>query len=419
MPGHAPRGRVTVVGAGIVGVCSALSLIEAGFAVELVDPAEPGSEAQCSYGNAGGICPGSCIPNAMPGLLRQVPGWLADPEGPLYVRLARLPHALPWLLRFLAAGRRSRVGAIADAMRALHRLTFECYEPLVRAAGCAELIQRRGQLFVYEDPRGPAKSALSLAMRRERGVAVEILDADALRELEPALAPIFGGAVYLPEQGQCPNPGRLVAALAAHAARRGARFVRARALGFAFGPDGPVALRTDAGLRPVEHVVIAAGAWSGGLARQLGSRIPLESERGYHVMVRGFDPGLRIQTISAERKFVASPMEDGLRLAGTVEFAGLAAPPDMRRADILLRLARPMFPRMETGAVSRWMGHRPGTPDSIPVIGRAPRHRNVIFAFGHGHQGLIGGSVTGRLVAELVADRPPSIDLAPFRPDRF
>lgn len=415
----AGRGRVTVIGAGIIGVCSANYLLQEGFEVDVIDPEIPGSEGQCSYGNAGGICPGSCIPNSMPGMLPHIPKWLLDPEGPLYVRLAYLPHAMPWLLRFLAAGRKSRVVEIAAAMRALHRLTFDCYEPLIKEAGCEELLQKRGQLFVYEDAQGPEKSSFSLGLRREHGVRVEILNQDELRQLEPSLAPIFKRAVYLPEQGQCPNPGRLVASLAELAARKGARFIRARVNGFEFGPSGPKAVITDQGVIPVEKVVIAAGAWSGELARQLGSSVPFETERGYHVMVKGAETGLRIQTISAERKFVASPMEEGLRLAGTVEFAGLKAKPNMARADILLKQGKVMFPSMKNGEVKRWMGHRPGTPDSIPIIDRSPRHRNVVFAFGHGHQGLIGGSVTGKLVSELMAEMAPSIDLAPFRVNRF
>ena len=413
------KGRVTVIGAGIIGVCSANYLLRDGFRVDVIDPVVPGSPDQCSYGNAGGICPGSCIPNAMPGMARQIPRWLADPEGPIRVRLLHLPHALPWLVRFLAAGRRARVVEIADAMRALHRLTFEAYEPLLKAAGCEDLIQRRGQLFVYEDPRGPEKSGFSIGLRRERGVQVDVLDRDELRQLEPALGPQFQRGVFLPEQGQCPNPGRLVAQLAEHAARQGARFIRAKALGFAPGPSGPVAVRTDRGDHPVEQVVIAAGAFSGSLAGQLGTRVPLESERGYHVMVKSSASTLRIQTISAERRFVAAPMLDGLRLSGTVEFAGLKAPPDMQRAMILLKQGRQMFPDLDTSAVEPWMGHRPGTPDSIPVIERSRRHGNVIFAFGHGHQGMIGGAVTGRIVAELAAGRPSLIDLTPYRSDRF
>jgi D-amino-acid dehydrogenase len=304
-------------------------------------------------------------------------------------------------------------------MRSLHRLTFECYEPLLKAAGCEGLIQRRGQLFVYEDPHGPEESGFSIGLRRERGVEVDILNEAELRRLEPALGPAFKRGVYLPEQGQCPNPGRLVASLAEHAARQGATFIRAKALGFEYGADGPKYIRTESASIPCETVVIAAGAFSGDLVRQLGIAIPLESERGYHVMVESAATGLKIQTLSAERKFVAAPMENGLRLSGTVEFAGLTAKPDMRRADLLLRQGQHMFPGLDTSKVTRWMGHRPGTPDSIPVIERCRRHRNVILAFGHGHQGMIGGSVTGRLVAELAAGRQPSVDLHPFRSDRF
>ncbi|PSJ55996.1 hypothetical protein C7I84_21935 [Mesorhizobium ephedrae] len=412
--------KVTVIGAGIVGVCSANYLLKQGFEVEVIDPALPGSEDQCSYGNAGGICPGSCIPNSMPGVLKNVPKWLMDPEGPLYVRLAYLPHALPWLLRFLAASRKSRVEEIAAAMRSLHRYTFDCYEPLMKEAGCEELLQKRGQLFVYESEDGPAKGAYGLSLRRNHGVRVEILDADQIRQLEPALAPIFKSAVYLPEQGQCPNPGRLVARLAEHAARQGARFIRARVRGFETGPNGASAVLLEGGeRRPVDQVVLAAGAWSAELARQLGDRIPFETERGYHVMIGGAETGLRIQTISADRKFVASPMEEGLRIAGNVEFSGLKMPPNFFRADALLRQARPMFRKPIEGEVKRWMGHRPGTPDSIPVIDRARHAPNVIYAFGHGHQGLIAGSVTGRVVAEMAAGQKTLIDLTPFKAGRF
>jgi D-amino-acid dehydrogenase len=416
---QASRPKVTVIGAGIVGVCCASYLQRDGFDVDLVDPVEPGSEEQCSFGNAGGVCPGSCVPIAMPGMLGKVPDWLADPEGPLYIRLAYLPQALPWILRFLAAGRESRVREISDHMRALHRLTFECYEPLLAAAGCTDLIEHHGQLFIHETPIAAGDKDFGLSLRRERGVKVEILDAGSLRQLAPSVAPFFKSAVFLPEQGQCKNPGRLVAKLAEHVVRSGGRLIRRRVRGFECGPNGPRALLTDGESLPVEHVVVAAGAWSGTLAGQLGSPVPLESERGYHVVVRGVEVGTRVQTIWAERKFVATPMEMGLRFAGTVEFAGLQALPDMRRADVLLKQGRRMFPKLEVGEVTRWMGHRPGLPDTIPVISASPRHPNVFYAFGHGHMGLIGGSVTGRLIADLVGGKPTTIDVAPYRVDRF
>lgn len=418
-PHNNARERVVVIGAGIIGVCTANYLLKQGFAVDVIDPVLPGAEDQCSFGNAGGICPGSCIPNSMPGLMKSVPRWLLDPEGPLFVRLAYLPHALPWLLRFVAASRKARVEEISQAMRDLHRYTFECYEPLMREAGCEELLQKRGQLFVYETEDGARNSTYSTDLRRRHGVQVDILNAGEIQDIEPALAPVFKSALYLPEQGQCPNPGRLVARLAENAARQGARFVQASVKGFIIGPEGPRAVETDQGIYAADKIILAAGAWSAGLAAKIGDRIPFESERGYHVMLPNGNRDLKIQTISADRKFVASPMEDGLRLAGTVEFAGLDAPANMARADILMKLASTMFPDLDTRGVKRWMGHRPGTPDSIPVIDRASRHPNVIYAFGHGHQGLIAGAVTGKIVAEMAAGQTPSINIEPFRVNRF
>ncbi|MBS0559827.1 MAG: FAD-dependent oxidoreductase [Proteobacteria bacterium] len=410
--------RATVIGAGIIGVCSASYLQREGFEVEIVDPEPPGT--MCSHGNAGGICPGSCIPIAGPGMLKKVPGWLTDPEGPLHIRLSYLPRLLPWLVRFLRAGRVEEVRRISAHMRALHRMTFDYYEPLLRDAGCPDLLEKRGQLFVYESANGPDGDSFSLGLRREAGVAVEVLSQSELRQLEPSLAPFFQSAVFLPEQGQCKNPGRLVATLAEAVQRNGGTVRRTRVHGVRTEGGKAVALATDQGEVPVDRLVVAAGAWSGTLARKLGSPVPLETERGYHAMVMGSFTGLRVQTMWAERKFVAAPMEEGIRFAGTVEFAGLAAPPDMRRADVLLRLGRRMLPALgQDEPIVRWMGHRPSLPDSLPVIGPSPRFGNVWFAFGHGHTGLIGGSVTGRLVADLIAGTSCVVDPAPYRIDRF
>lgn len=412
-------GKVVVIGAGIIGVCAANALVDEGFSVEVVDPLEPGSPGQCSFGNAGGLSPGSCIPNSLPGIAGQVPGMLLDPDGPIGLRLFDLPHALPWLLRFLANSRLSRVRRISDGMIALNRLTLACYEPLVKEAGCEDLILHRGQLFAYENPNGPAGSALSIGMRRERGVKVEILDARQMRELEPAISTDYRAGVFLPEQGQCPNPGRLVAAIAKLATAKGAVFTRHTVRSLVVQQGRVTGVATEGGLVAADKVVIAAGAFSSPFARQVGVRVPLISERGYHIMLPNADTGLKVNVNAAERKFVAAPMEGGLRLSGTVEFARPKAKPNWRRADILLRQAAHMFPGADLGGMERWMGNRPGTPDSIPVIETAPRHDNVILAFGHGHQGLMGGSVTGRLVAELATGRSPSIDLSHFRSSRF
>lgn len=409
--------RVVVIGAGIVGIACASYLQREGHEVLVLDPEPPGT--QCSFGNAGGLSPGSCVPQALPGILRHVPRWLLDSEGPLVLRLSHLPHAIPWLLRFLAAARPRRVEEVSNALRALHRLTFDCYEPLVQDAGCADLIQRRGQIFLYETKASFAGAAHGLRLRRERGVQIEVLTPEELGQLEPAIARNYAYAVFLPEQGQCRDPYRLVKALAEHFVRQGGSIRQQRALDFELRPDGAHAVRTDHGEHSCDAIVVAAGAWSRALAAQLGSKVPLEAERGYHVTVH--DPGveLRTQTMWTERAFVANPMLPGLRFAGTAEFAGLDKLPDMRRARVLLKFGKRMLPGLRTNEVSEWSGQRPATPDSLPVIGPSPHVPGVYYAFGHGHTGLIGASVTGRLIADLITGRPTAVNIKPYRVDRF
>ncbi len=408
---------ITVVGAGIVGVATACYLLRNGHEVTMIDRGAPGGG--CSFGNAGSLSAGSCVPLALPGILRKVPGWLADPEGPLHIRVAHLPKALPWLWRLLRASRPAEVERIADGLRALHKGTFDAYDPLLRWAGCTELIQCHGQLLLYDTRAELDANAAGLKIRRDRGVEVETLNRDELRQLEPALAPIFEHAAFLPEQGQCANPFGLVQRMAAQFAADGGVIERAEIKGVEIEDGRPARLRTDQGTRPFDRLVIAAGASSGELARQLGSPVPLETERGYHVTVADPRVTTRIQAMWVRHAFIATPMAMGMRFAGTVELAGLDAPPNPARAKILLEHGKRMVPGIDTANVTTWMGHRPSLPDTLPVIDRSPHFDNVHFAFGHGHTGLIAGAVTGRIIADLIGGREPAIDMAPYRIDRF
>ena len=414
--GHSGR-KVTVIGAGIVGIACASYLQRDGHSVTVVDAVAPGEG--CSKGNAGGLSPGAVVPMAMPGVLPQVPRWLLDPRGPLTIRWSYLAQALPWLMRFVRAADPRRVEEVADALLALHRDLFESYAPLVEAAGAESLIRHAGQLYVYGSEAAYEKDAGAWALREARGIPIEHLSGAQIRQREPALAPIFARGVLLPEHGYCLDPFRLVQLLADRFRRDGGVVLRRKVTGFELGAEGPIRLRTDGGELEVETLVVAAGAWSHLLARQLGSRVPLESHRGYHVTVA--DPGVspRLSIMWAERKFMTTPMVPGLRFAGTVEFAGLEAAPDYRRARSLLEQGKRMFPELDADHVSEWMGHRPTLPDTLPVIGRSPHYPTTYYAFGHGHTGLSGAPMTGRLIADLVAGRPPTIDIAPFRVDRF
>ncbi len=411
------RCHVAVIGAGIVGVCAALSLRREGFRVTLIEREGPGEGA--SFGNGAVIGEESVVPVAMPGILGKVPGMLFDRRGPLALRWSYLPRLAPWLLRFAAASRADRVEEISIALKALLEGTFEAFDRLLALADARDMLRRTGWLAVYETERGFADYRPALEIQRRRGVRFDVLETEQLRQFEPALAPIFARGIHYPDVAYTLDSRRLVQVLAAAFQRRGGALEIAEARGFEIGPAGPRSVVTDQGSLPCAAVVIAAGAWSKLLAAQLGSRPPLETERGYHVQFP--EPGVlpRLPIYSTERAFVASPLEVGLRVAGTVELAGLEAAPNWDRAEVLLGHARRWFPGLETGGMTRWMGFRPSMPDSLPVIGRAPRFSNVVFAFGHGHCGMMMAARTGEIVAALLADRDPGLDMSPYRVDRF
>lgn len=413
------RGSVAVIGAGIVGLSCALYLARDGWRVTLFDPDEPGSSSFTSYGNAGAISSQSVVPMAGPGVIKQVPKWLLDPLGPLAIRWSYLPRLAPWLARFVAAGTPQRIAEQSAALAALHRPVLDAHRELAADAEASELIHQNGSLMLYETEAAFQGDARSRALIRSHGHTVEEIGPDEIRQLEPALAPIFVRGTWYPNGGHCVNPGDLCRRLAAALRRRGGEIVHERVTGFEIGGDGPTAVRTEAGSRPTERVVIAAGAWSHRLAAMFGDKCPLESERGYHMILPDSGVETRRPVSFNERRFMTTTMQTGLRLAGTVEFAGLEAPPTWGRAEKLLTHAREVFRDVNVEGGQRWMGQRPATPDSLPVIGRSPRHRNVFYAFGHGHLGLTGGPITGRQIAALVAGRDPEIDLTPFRIDRF
>jgi D-amino-acid dehydrogenase len=410
-------GEVTVVGAGIVGVSCAAWLQRAGFNVVLVDSGPVGEGA--SFGNAGNISPGSVVPYTIPGFLKQAPGWLLDPEGPLAVRPGYFVKLLPWMLAAVKSGKAEAALKTSRAMRALHGGTFEAYQALIRGTEAAGLIERTGQLYVSTRPDGAQGSEMARFMREAAGVKSIALDEQEIRELEPSLARIFRSGMLLPDNGRCKNPHQLVQVLAREAERNGATLLRGKVTGFRTNGGGVQAILVDGEARRVERVVIAAGAASGELSARLGTPLPLEAERGYHITIA--DPGVtpRIPVTHCDAKFVCAPMNMGLRLAGTVEFAGIGAPPNWKRAALLEEQARRMFPGVRMEKVTRWAGNRPSLPDGLPVLGAAPGFANAYFAFGNSHFGMTAGPVMGKLLAEIVAGRKPAIDIAPFSPWRF
>jgi D-amino-acid dehydrogenase len=415
------RRRVGVIGAGMVGVCAASYLQRAGHSVFLIEPGNPGEGA--SFGNAGAFNASSVTPMAMPGIIRNVPKWLIDPLGPLSLRWSYLPRVLPYLYRFWRAATPEQVHAQARALRPLVGATLTALRPLVEAAGAEEFVHQRGHLYVYRSAESLAKDGLAWTLRRENGVVVDEFNADELRQLEPTLSRDYTHGLLVRENGHTSNPFRLVSRLVAHFLGQGGEIVPARALGFRLDGKRLAAIRTDAGELKADVAVVCAGAHSKPLAAALGDKVPLETERGYHLMIADPEIMPRIPTADADGKFVATPMELGIRFAGTVELAGLAAPPDWRRARILLQQGRKMLPGLAATypeeRISVWMGHRPSMPDSLPVLGPSSASPDVIYAFGHGHVGMTAAPMTGHIVAELVSGRPAPIDISPFAASRF
>jgi len=410
--------RVAVIGTGIVGVCAAAWLQRDGHDITFVDPRPPGEA--CSYGNAGSLSPSACLPVGMPGMWKKVPGWLLDPLGPLTVRWQYLPTLLPWLARFLRHSSPAEVVRIATALRGLLAPIFDAYGPLLERAGAGELVRRTGCIYVYSSAETARQWQWGMNLRRSLGVDMRDIGEDELVGLEPDLKGRFRFGILAPENGSTRDPSELVKALYAQCERDGAAHVRRAATGFEFASDRVAAVKLDKGAAlECDAVVIAAGAWSAPLALECGARVPLESQRGYHVTVTSSNLALRHTVMAPEHNLMVNPMAMGLRLAGSVEFAGLEAKPDYARAHVLLRKGCEMFPHLDKRGYTTWMGHRPCLPDSLPVIGRAPRMQNAWLAFGHGHVGMCAAASTGREIANLVAGRTPQIPLAAFSPERF
>ncbi|WP_282342168.1 FAD-dependent oxidoreductase [Pseudomonas sp. PS02288] len=408
--------RIAVIGAGIVGLCTAHYLRKAGHAVVVIDPQDAG--AGCSSGNAGSLASGAVAPLAMPGILRSAPGMLMDRRGPLYVPADYLLRVAPWMTRFVLAARPDRVARIAEALHQLIGDAVACHRALAAEIGHPELIVDSGQIHLYPNAEAMDKDAAGWALKREHGLRLERIDAARIHAMEPAVGAEYRVGYYLPEQPWVANPQRYATALADLLKARGVEFVRTSIRRLQAQETG-WRLHGDGASYAARQVVLAAGAWSAELLATLNLKVPLESQRGYHLKL--LRPGVSLSRIVvlADRKVFITPMEDGLRVAGTVEFGGLQRLPSERRAALLAEHAEAGLPGLDTRERESWMGHRPCLPDSLPVIGPVPGHGGLWCAFGHGHLGLTGSAPTGRLIAAAIGDPAQARRLAPFSLSRF
>lgn len=408
---------IAVIGAGVVGLSTALYLRRSGRDVTIIDPLPPPGGA--SYGNAGMISADTSVPIALPGMLRKVPSWLTDPLGPLAVRPSYFPKALPWLMRWIAASRMPRVLEISDAMRALHKDAFLCWKELLGPQNFADLVRPAGQVHVWETDAETPGAALERQLRERQGIASQALTSDDLRQMFPGISTAVRRGVLVPGNGYTVSPQRIVQTLHRLFLEAGGRVVPENVMKIMPREDGGYDLMTNVGFHTAQQIVVAAGAWSVRLLKPLGVSVPLETERGYHVMLPTPNVSLTTTLSNKSRSFGVTPMEQGLRVAGTVEIAGLDAPPDERRAKALLANVRTMFPDVNTDGHRFWMGFRPSTPDSLPIVGEVAGRPGLFLAVGHGHFGMTGGPPSGRLLSQLINHQPTAFNAAAYGPQRF
>ncbi len=388
--------RIAVIGAGIIGVCIAYTLRQCGANVVLIDRDEPG--LGCSFGNAGAISISSVAPLAMPGVISSLPRMLVDSESPFFLPISHLPEALPWLIRFLASARPTKVAASSNALASLHSGAMEAHQALAKEVGVPELIIQRGQLHLYPDLRSLSKDAVAWQIRSSKGLQFSRLDRQGILELEPHISDRYQVGVYLPHDGTILNPLRYIQAIVRSFASSGGEVWRddVRAMtscsqNWKLNLTGSVEYFSD--------VVVAAGIGSSRLLDPIGLKFRLKSQRGYHAQFTDSSELVSRSVVLADRKVFLAPMEEGLRVSGTVELARIDRPPDMRRAKLLESFARQTFKGLKNSGATYWMGNRPCMPDSVPVIGRTSKP-GLWVAIGHGHLGMTDSVGTAKRIAD-------------------
>ncbi|MBY4675629.1 NAD(P)/FAD-dependent oxidoreductase [Marinobacterium arenosum] len=412
-----PDTDIAVVGAGVVGLCCAIALQRAGYRVVLID--RDGVGEGCSKGNAGHFATEQVLPLATPGLLGKIPGMLLDPLGPVSIRWSYLHRIAPWLIRFMLNTRQRPFAAGAQALQSLNQGALAAWQRLLEEVDATDMLRVEGSLLVFEQQQTLQGYQPTLAQLRQHGVQAQLLSGDQVRELEPQLAGRIEHGVLFPETGHTANPYRLCQRLASYFRQLGGQFLQQEVQAVQLTDQG-CRLRLADGDWQLPQLLLTTGAWSKPFVQQLtGRSLPLDTERGYHLMLPAAADQLRIPVTSAERCFIMTPMEEGLRLAGTVEFGGLHKPANMKRAEMLLLHARALLPTVDERPGERWMGFRPSLPDSLPVIDRAGPRGQVLLAFGHQHLGLTQAALTAELVLALQQQKAPAVDLSPFRLGRF
>jgi D-amino-acid dehydrogenase len=409
--------KVIVAGAGINGVSSAIWLQRAGHEVILIDREGPASGT--SYGNAGVLAAGSIIPITTPGLLAKIPKMLLAPNAPLFVRWKYLPKAFPFLTKYLSYANSKHVKLYAKVMSKLLYDSVEQHRALAKGTGAEKYISNDNYYFGYETKAAFDADAFAWDIRKQNGVSFEVLSKNEFESLDNIYKNKFEVIVANKNHGKISDPGAYIKKLAQHFEDNGGLFIKSNVTDLIEKGKSLIGLKTDGEDVFADHVIFTLGPWSGDIAKKLGLSIPFESERGYHIELVNPSIMPKAPIMVASGKFVVTPMDGRIRLAGVVEFGGLNAVASKAPIDLLKSNAAKLFPEIKYERIDEWLGHRPTTANSLPLIGRVNKYNNVLTGFGHQHVGLTGGAKTGRILASLIDKLNPNIDLNEFDPNRY
>ena len=408
--------HVAVIGAGIVGISTAIWLRRAGVEVTVIDRGLPGTGT--SHGNGGVLAACAMVPVTAPGLMRKAPMMALDSNFPLFLRWSYVPRLLPWLRRYMANANDTDTRRIAQGLTPIVSDAVEQHKSLCNELGLGDWVSDSDYCFAYANRAAFEAESYTWALRAEAGFTPRMIEGAAVHDYEPALGPDITCLAVMKQHGFIRSPGGYVQALAKAFVEGGGKIMQAEVKDFDLTGGQITGVQTTEGVVACDAAVLATGVWSKPMMAKLGLKVPLESERGYHIVFEGATGGPSQPMMIASGKFVATPMAQGLRCAGIVEFGGLDAGPSRAPLDLLRRHVARTFPGLIATNEIEWLGHRPAPSDSLPLIGEVGQSR-VYTAFGHHHIGLTGGPKTGRLVAGLITGQQVNTDLTPYQPQRF
>ena len=410
------RSSVGVIGAGIQGVCISLCLIKKGFQVMLIDRDDPGKDS-ASYGNAGHFSPYASAPMNRPDVLVDVPSMLLSSTGPLALKWNYVPRMIPWFLKFIKNCSRKKMMHTAKYMHQILNLALPAYDELFEDIDVSGLVESKGIIYFWTDKDLKSRK-LENNIRNQLGVKQQLLTPHEIHDLEPHIKKIYHGGVLYPHARHARNPRKILLKLFDLFLKRGGHFERQNVQTISFSSDNKPIIKTNSKIFTFEKAVIACGAFSKKLTDQVNEKIPLDTERGYHVHFKGHDHLLSRPVIFLNRGFGITPMEQGLRVVGTVEFGGLNNPPSKKRIQNLVNSAKYLFPELGKHE-DEWLGFRPSLPDFLPVIGPSKNHKNLFYSFGHHHLGWTLGAISGKIISGMVAGDNTHLDLKPYSSLRF